>query len=61
MHTRTRDFDRAIEYLELVWEITEAIHGISSSSLGSVYLELAEVYYKKRGLEDAINNQKKAF
>lgn len=61
MHARIKDFTKAVEYLEQVWELTEALHGINSSSLASVHLELAEVYFKKRSFEDAISNQQKAF
>ncbi len=56
VHTRLKDFTKAIEYLEQVWELTEGMHGMNSTSLASVHLELAEVYYKKRSLEQAIEN-----
>jgi len=55
VYTKLKEYENAITYLSLVWEISEAQFGRKSEEVGKVYLELAKVYLKKKDFNEAIN------
>lgn len=44
---KMKEYDKALEYMEKVWAISETHYGFKSESCGLVYLETAKIYGKK--------------
>lgn len=48
VYTKLKEYDNALNYLSIVWEMYEAKYGRKSDEVGKIYLELAKVYLKKK-------------
>lgn len=60
-HEKIKDYDKSLEYLNMVWEMAEKKYGKKNETLGSAYLEIAKVNMLKNDLSEAISNQKHAY
>lgn len=49
-----KEYDKALEFMEKVWSISEQHYGFKSESCGLVYLETAKIYGKKQDWPKAI-------
>ncbi len=57
---KMKEYDKALEYMEKVWSISEQHYGFKSESCGLVYLETAKIYGKKHDYPNAIEMQNRA-
>ena len=55
VYTKLKEYDNAIAQLSVGWEVYEAKLGRNCEEIGRVYLELAKVYLKKKGFDEAID------
>ncbi len=55
-----KEYDKALEFMEKVWSISEQHYGFKSESCGLVYLETAKIYGKKQDWPKAIEMQIRA-
>jgi len=51
---KMKEYEKALEYMEKVWQISEQNFGFKSESCGLVYLETAKIYGKKLDFPHAI-------
>jgi tetratricopeptide (TPR) repeat protein len=58
---RQGQFDRAVQSIQQSIEIISNAHGPQSEQVGNCYLELAAAYLKAKQINEAIENQTKAF
>ena len=57
---KMKEYDKALEYMQQVWQISEQHYGFKSESCGLVYLETAKIYGKKEDWPHAIEMQIRA-
>jgi hypothetical protein len=50
-----KEYDNAINYISIVWELFESKYGRNSEYVGRCYLELAKIYLKKKDFNEAIS------
>jgi outer membrane protein assembly factor BamD (BamD/ComL family) len=55
VYSKMKEYDNAINYVSLVWELFEAKFGRNSEFVGRCYLELAKIYLKKKDYNEAIS------
>jgi len=54
VYTKKKDYDKAINILSQVWELTENKFGKDSLETAHVYSDFAKVYSKKKDFEEAV-------
>lgn len=57
VYLKKKDYDKSLNQLSKVWELTETKFGKDSIEIAQVYLDMAKVYNKKKDFEEAIEHQ----